>query len=75
MSDAVVEGNGEFDAKDVALEGDVRYVVPTGKRLMLRPDGAGGVQETWSDISMPSWRWKYTFGDDDRVNVVMEELS
>ena len=71
----VVEGNGEFDAKDVALEGDVRYVVPTGKRLMLRPDGAGGVQETWSDISMPSWRWKYTFGDDDRVNVVMEELS
>jgi hypothetical protein len=71
----VIEGNGEFDAKDVALVGDARYVVPNGKRLTLRPDGAGNIQERWSDISTPSWRWKYTFGDDDRVDVVMEESS
>jgi len=70
-----LEGNGEFDARDVVLSGDVRYVVPRGKRLTLRPDGAGGVRETWSDVASPSWRWRYAFGDDDRIDVVVEEAS
>ena len=70
-----LEGSGELDALDVTLAGDVRYVVPDGKRLTLRPDGAGGVQETWDDIVSPSWRWSYAFGDDDRIDVVLEEKS
>ena len=71
----VLEGSGELDAKDVTLSGDVRYVVPDGKRLTLRPDGQGGVQETWEDISSPSWRWIYAFGDKDRVDVILKELN
>ena len=71
----VLEGSGELDAKDVTLSGDVRYVVPDGKRLTLRPDGQGGVQETWEDISSPSWRWIYAFGDKDRVDVLLKELN
>jgi hypothetical protein len=70
-----LEGSGELDAKDLTGSGDVRYVVPDGKRLTLRPDGQGGVQETWEDISSPSWRWIYAFGDKDRVDVLLKELN
>lgn len=70
-----LEGNGEFDARDVVISGDVRYVVPNGKRLTVQPDGAGGITETWSDVASPSWRWSYAFGDDDRIDVVVQEAT
>ena len=69
----VIHGSGEFDAKDVTISGDVSYVVPSGKRLSLRPKEDGSIQETWDDIATPSWKYAYAFGDDDRVKLSLNE--
>jgi hypothetical protein len=51
----LLQGDAELDAEGVRLEGDVRYVVPAGWRLSLRPDGpsGGGVEESWTHL--PTW--------------------
>jgi len=69
----VIHGSGEFDAKDVTISGDVSYVVPKGKRLSLRPNGKGGIKETWETIATPSWKYAYAFGENDRVKVTLNE--
>lgn len=75
----IVEGDSEFCAKGVALDGDVKYVVPPGTRLELRPgpDGPNDVAERWTDLteSAPSWQWKYVLGVGGKVELTMEECA
>ena len=59
-----MEGDGEFDAKGVTIEGDARYVVPAGWRLQLRPsrDDPGAIVERWTNLAAipgggPTWNW------------------
>jgi len=46
-----LHGDAELDAKGVRLEGNLRYSVPSGWRLKLRPDGKGGVAEAWTHLA------------------------
>ena len=84
----VLRGNAEFDAEGVALEGDVRYDVPSGWRLALRPGVDGGVEESWTHLptaaagaaaeagemsGCSTWRWVYEMGEDSRVKLSMQE--
>ena len=49
-----LRGDAELDAEGVTLKGDVRYDVPRGWRLSLRPgadgDGGAGVEESWTHL-------------------------
>ena len=63
----VLRGRSELDARGVTLRGGVRFEVPDGKRLVLRPRAGGAgrddVEATLEDlgpegVARPSWEWR-----------------
>ena len=74
-----LEGDGEFDAKGVTIEGDARYVVPAGWRLQLRPsrDDPGAIVERWTNLAAipgggPTWNWTYEGGAGGDVRLTLD---
>jgi hypothetical protein len=61
-----IEGDGEFHAEGVTLNGDRRYKVPTGHRLELTQSG-----EKLTRIENPTWWWKYSFRPDNSICVTL----
>ena len=73
-------GDGELDARDVVLRGDVKYTVPAGKLLELfaGPGGPEDVVERWSDLRVdgqPSWQWQYALGEGGKVELALWEVG
>jgi hypothetical protein len=60
----IIEGNGEFHAEDIELNGSKTYFVPDGHRLVVTKLG-----ETLQAIESPTWYWEYSFGDDDSIQL------
>jgi len=70
-ADFHLRGRSELDARGVTLRGGVRFEVPDGKRLVLRPRAGGAgrddVEATFEDLdalgspeaaARPSWEWR-----------------
>ena len=55
----LLRGHSEFHARDVTLDGDVRYVVPSGHRMDVTADGKGGVVAECRPLEQPSELWRY----------------
>lgn len=62
----VLRGRSELDARGVTLRGGVRFEVPEGKRLSLRPRAGGRgrddveatLEDLEEDFARPSWEWR-----------------
>lgn len=63
-----VRGNGEFFAKDVVLEGDLRFEVPEGHRLEVFNEH-GQLKRRLTKIDRATWTWDYAFDGDNRVKL------
>ncbi len=57
-----IEGNGEFHAENVIIDGSKSYYVPNGHRLIITPESTKIFR-----ISEPTWYWEYSFGDNDEI--------
>ena len=70
-----LHGSGEFDAEGVTLRGSHAFSVPDGRRLTLRPDGAGGFSQQLELLrgGGPSWRWRYAADDEGAITLRREE--
>lgn len=59
-----IHGNGEFFAEGVAFQGGQKIVVNPGERVIATSSGL-----KIEKISQPSWEWRYTFDQDNRVKL------
>lgn len=62
----LIQGDGEFYAEDVSLEGDLRIDVPAGTRVTAY-DEKGELKWKSERIDRPSWSWKYHVDDADQI--------
>lgn len=62
----LIHGDGEFYAQDIELHGSHYFEVPAGKRLTLQ-QSQGMITQTLTDLSAPSWQWRYSFNDANEV--------
>lgn len=67
----VLYGSGEFEARDVVLEGDLFIEVPDGRRVIAR-QGEKGVVFEEEEIASPTWEWKYTLDGENRITLERE---
>lgn len=67
----VLQGNAEFYAENVKIQGNQEFVVPDGHRMVvsMRHDK---VNKEIKKIAAPTWHWKYTF--DSENNVILEKV-
>lgn len=68
MMRIVLHENAEFCAKDVVFEGNVEIEVPSGRRMEAYMEG-GQVKYRTTEITSPTWYWKYTFDKDERITL------
>lgn len=62
----VIQGNGEFYAQDVTLEGDLSIIVENGTRVIAEnKNGKAHFRKEMLDA--PSWHWTYRFGKDQEI--------
>jgi UTP---glucose-1-phosphate uridylyltransferase len=62
----LLEGNGEFYAEDVVLEGDMKIHVPNGYKVTATQKGGHVVLEK-EKIESPTWHWRYFFTKDKQI--------
>jgi hypothetical protein len=62
----LLQGNAEFYAEDVTLEGDVYFEVPNGHRLVVYQQ-AGEIAWHFEPIPKATWRWEYVFDEADQI--------
>lgn len=65
-----IEGNGEFHAENVTLQGNKQFSVPHGHRLEVTANG-----ESLKKIETPTWWWEYSFRADDSIQVTEKTAS
>jgi len=66
--DVYLEGNSEFVAEDVTLEGEYNIIVKDGERLIARQQGSQVVFERESIASMSSKQgWRYRVAPDYHI--------
>lgn len=59
-----IEGNGEFHAENVTIEGTKSFFVPAGHRLVVTAESS-----KIDVIEKPTWHWEYRFGSDDQIEL------
>ena len=59
-----IEGDGEFHAENVVLEGSKTYFVPEGHRLVVTQESTKIYV-----IKEPTWYWDYRFGENDKIEL------
>ncbi len=64
----VIHGSGEFEAKDVVLQGSFFFEVPDSVRMTLSMR-EGQLHTTQEKIETPTWHWKYSVTDDFRIKL------
>lgn len=64
----VLRGNAEFYADDVEFLGQLDIEVPDGHR-MIATQHQGKIHYQLEKITSPTWYWKYSFDNEDRVNL------
>ena len=63
----VLHGNGEFEAEDVKFTGKVHIEVPNGQKMAAFMDSKGDIFYKMHPIKAPSWSWRYSFDENDRI--------
>ena len=63
-----LQGRSEFEAHDVVLEGDLKFFVPDGQRMVLRQGPRGPEIEMHPLGREPSWKYEYQM-DGNRINL------
>ena len=64
----VLEGSGEFFAKNITFKGNKRIVVPDGYR-MTASEKDGEIKLDLEKIDKPTWYWKYAFDSENRIKL------
>ncbi|NDD57669.1 MAG: hypothetical protein EBZ47_00230 [Chlamydiae bacterium] len=69
-----IQGDGEFFAEGVVLEGNLHIVVPPKTKVTAKKQGKDLllVKEV---ISTPTWQWDYTFDQDKSILLIRSELK
>lgn len=68
----VIYGSGEFEARDVILEGDLYIEVQDGHRVIAR-QGENGVVFEDEEIGRPTWNWVYSLDGEHRIHLQREQ--
>jgi len=66
-----IEEGGEFFARDVILRGDLSIKVPSGVKVSAFME-EGQLKFSREVLKEPSWQWKYTIGEDDSIEPLIE---
>jgi len=64
MCEIVLEGNAEFEAKDVTLEGNQSFTVPDGHKMTVLESGDSGLETRLEKIGSDRMLWKYSLGEE-----------
>jgi len=62
----LIQGNGEFHAEDIILEGDYFVVVESGTRVIAYQE-EGILKFKREFLTQPSWWWEYSFDEEDEI--------
>lgn len=65
-----LQGRSEFEAYDVCIQGQQKFVVPDGYRMLVTQGAGGRGLLQWLiplEGSQPSWEWSYRMENDGRV--------
>jgi hypothetical protein len=69
----LLHGNAEFYAQDVVLSGNHLIEVESGMRCIAEHiDGKLHIRK--EPIAKPTWVWNYSFGEDEGISLVRENL-
>jgi hypothetical protein len=69
----ILRGNAEFIAENVIFYGDHRIEVPEGYRWKAMQKG-NDIEYQKEKISGSTWCWKYSFSDDDGIQLIKSKL-
>jgi hypothetical protein len=67
-----LQGRSEFEAHDVVLEGDLKFVVPNGQRMVVRQGPRGPEIEMHPLGHEPSWKYDYQM---DGNRIVLDRIQ
>jgi len=70
----ILNGNAEFHAENVILEGNALIEVPDGCRMVAFDDG-GALRFKQEPIHTHTWAWSYTFDDDSKIILKIAPVS
>jgi len=65
----VLEGNSEFYAENLAIEGEREFVVPDGKRMIVK-EVDGDLEWSLEPMPTPAWEWEYVLHDDKSIKLI-----
>lgn len=68
----IIEGNGEFYAENVTIEGNHHVVVPSGYKVTALNKNGKLVFEK-AKIEKPTWHWDYSFDEGNNVKLRLVE--
>lgn len=69
-----LKGSGEFYAKDVVFEGNIRVEVEEGERVTAFQEKGGKVSFKRERLQGPSWSWSYSVTPEDRIECSQKKL-
>ncbi len=62
-----LQGQSEFEAKDVVFTEPMDIVVPNGKRAVAKQKQDGSVSILFEERKQPSWQWKYQLREESDI--------
>lgn len=63
-----LEGNAEFEARNVHFNGPFHITVPSGHKMTATMEGRK-VMLKLSKLEIPSWHWTYSFDNSDQIKL------
>lgn len=64
-----LQGNAEFHAKDVTLEGNLHFEVPENYAMYVTASPTGGFVITEKQIKQPSWIYQYSYSKNSEIKI------
>ena len=68
----ILQGQSEFEARDVVITGDCCFIVPDGYRMIVSQGPFGTIVTDLTPLlrgAQPSWEWSYTMNKEGGVDL------
>lgn len=71
----ILHEGAEFHAENISLQGSYHFEIPAHHCLTLLPTTDGKWKKELFPIQKPTWKWHYSFDDDNRIQLEFHDFS